>query len=378
MIKEVFITKSSSFFPNSPVSNEEMENKLGLIAGKHSRFKNVVLRQNGIKQRYYALDENQQVTHTNAELALNSMVSLFDKSFKHDDLELLTCATSVPDQLLPSHASMLHGLFKHRPVEIFSSSGVCLTSMQALKIAYLSIKAGEVRNAICSTSELLSPILLSKNFDKEYEELSKIDKNPYIAYEKDFLRFMLSDGASSILLKDTPDGETVLKIEFIDMVSYAHELPTCMYQGADLNNDGELKSWKLYNSADISGKSIFAVKQDIKQLKQNGIKYFAKHIKDALSKHDIDSQSIKYFLPHISSMFFYQPLLDEMKNVNVPIEQSKWFLNLPDIGNIGSAAILASLDGLIKSKKLNSGDKILLAVPESGRFSYGTALLSVV
>lgn len=52
MKNDVFITGTSCYFPNKPVSNEDMEEFLGLIAGKHSRVKPVILKQNGIKQRY--------------------------------------------------------------------------------------------------------------------------------------------------------------------------------------------------------------------------------------------------------------------------------------------------------------------------------------
>ena len=59
-------------------------------------------------------------------------------------------------------------------------------------------------------------------------------------------------------------------------------------------------------------------------------------------------------------------------------DESKWFTNLPEVGNIASAAIFAILDQFWKTHKLVPGEKILLLVPESGRFSYGTVLLSVV
>lgn len=48
MKNDVFITGTSCYFPNKPVSNEDMEEFLGLIAGKHSRVKPVILKQNGI------------------------------------------------------------------------------------------------------------------------------------------------------------------------------------------------------------------------------------------------------------------------------------------------------------------------------------------
>lgn len=101
MKKDVFITGLASFFPNSPVSNDEMEEFLGLISGKHSKVQRIVLKQNGIKRRYYALNKNQEITHTNAEmamLAIRKLLALTNKSQK--DIELLACATATPDQIL--------------------------------------------------------------------------------------------------------------------------------------------------------------------------------------------------------------------------------------------------------------------------------------
>ena len=260
MKKDVFITGLASFFPNSPVSNDEMEEFLGLISGKHSKVQRIVLKQNGIKRRYYALNKNQKITHTNAEmamLAIRKLLALTDKGQK--DIELLACATATPDQILPSHASMVHGLWEE-PVEIFSSAGVCLSCLQALKIAYLSIAASEKQNAICSTSELVSAMLLSKNFDIEYERCCNLGTNPYMALEKDFLRFMLSDGASCALLENHPGEKGVsLKIEWIEMDSYANETPTCMFAGAVRREDGELKSWKSFESQELVDESVIGV-----------------------------------------------------------------------------------------------------------------------
>ena len=64
--------------------------------------------------------------------------------------------------------------------------------------------------------------------------------------------------------------------------------------------------------------------------------------------------------------------------MGIGIDKSKGFTNLPEVGNIASAAIFAILDQFWKTHKLMPGEKILLLVPESGRFSYGTVLLSVV
>ena len=76
MSKEVFITTVTSYFPNSPIDNNSMEDYLGLISGVHSRVKNIVLRQNGIKQRFYAVNTKQEMTHKNEELAQLSIQNI--------------------------------------------------------------------------------------------------------------------------------------------------------------------------------------------------------------------------------------------------------------------------------------------------------------
>ena len=48
-LNEVYIINTSSFFPNNPVSNDEMEDYLGYINDTPSRSKAIVLRNNGIK-----------------------------------------------------------------------------------------------------------------------------------------------------------------------------------------------------------------------------------------------------------------------------------------------------------------------------------------
>ena len=56
-LKEVYITRTSSYFPNDPVSNDEMEEYLGFINDKPSKSRRIVLRNNGITNRFYALDK---------------------------------------------------------------------------------------------------------------------------------------------------------------------------------------------------------------------------------------------------------------------------------------------------------------------------------
>ncbi len=374
----VYITNTSSYLPNEPVANDAMESLLGLIDEKPSRSKRIVLRQNGIKSRYYALDNEGQITHSNAGMTAKAIELLENANLSVQDLEVLVCGTSIPDQLLPSHASMVHGELGSHPMEIFSPSGVCCAGFHALKQAYLSVKAGNSSNAVCTGSELISPLMRKTTFDAETQHLKNLEKQPILAFEKDFLRWMLSDGAGAFWLSNKPLSDDIsFEINWIESISYANELSACMYCGANQLPGGALKGWKEFAPIEWLEQSIFAVKQDVKELAQHIVSYGVRTLGAVCEKHNLSLEQVDYLLPHVSSMYFAERIEEEMKAQNKWIPGEKWFTNLPHVGNVGSASMYLMLDEFKKSGKLQKGDKILLMVPESGRFSYGFALLTV-
>jgi len=91
----------------------------------------------------------------------------------------------------------------------------------------------------------------------------------------------------------------------------------------------------------------------------------------------IKIQEIDYFLPHLSSEFFRIKVSEALSEANIPIPQEKWFTNLTEVGNVGAASAYLILEELFHSGKLKKGDKLLLMVPESSRFSYAYSLLTV-
>lgn len=376
-MKEVYITKISKFLPNRPISNDEMEDKLGVINGKASKGRRIVLRNNQIKTRYYAIDDNGNITHNNAQLTKEAIINLCNGTLDPSEIELLSCGTSSPDQILPSHAAMVHGFLKNGNTEINSPSGACCSGMNALKFGYLSVKSGQTNNAVATGSERTSSWMMSDTFEEELKHLETLEENPILAFNKDFLRWMLSDGAGAFLLENEPKGKHPLKIEWMEGYSYAHELEACMYAGADKLNDGFLKPWSEYPSDQWSKKSLFAMKQDVKLLGENILKKGVDSLKRALKKHNLKSSDIDYYLPHISSNFFKEKLYQEMVAQDSEIPWENWFMNLSKVGNVGAASIYIMLDELVDSGRLKKGDKILLSVPESARFAYAYALLTV-
>jgi len=376
----VYITKASKYLPNTPIDNDQMEIFLGKVNETASKAKRIVLRNNGITTRYYALDTQGNSTHTNADLTCLAIKGLLDTHFKAEDIQVLSCGTSTPDCLLPSHAAMVHGLLKGSgAVELNSSAGVCNSGMNALKFAYLSVKSGNSTNAVCTGSERVSSWLRANKYENEIQSLTLLQEQPILAFKKDFLRFMLSDGAGALRLESKPHPtEISLQILWIEAHSYAHQLEACMYAGSEKQSDSSLKAWSDYSPEQWLEQSIFSIKQDVKLLNENILVKGAESMQTALNKHVLSPDEITYFLPHISSLYFKDRLYEELKKVGIDIPLERWFLNLPKVGNVGSASPYLMLEELLYSGKLQKGDTLLLSVPESGRFSYSYALLKVV
>ncbi len=292
---------------------------------------------------------------------------------------MLACGTTSPDQLLPSHASMVHGALMNKAVEIISPAGSCCSGMHAMRYAYLSVLAGERQHAVCAGSEKLSIWMLAKNFKKETDKEAGIKKKPIVAFKKDFLRWMLSDGAGAALLSPEPNQEGLsLKIDWIESASFAHKLDACMYAGGEKMEDGSIKGWREYPSEEVPEKTLLSLQQDVDLLGDNIVPVGNEFLLDIVKRRGVDIEEIDWFLPHISSEFFRKNIEEELIGSDMPIPQEKWFTNLTRLGNVGAASIFFMLEELFHSDKLKKGDKILCMVPESARFSYVYVMLTAV
>lgn len=379
---DVYINNIQKFMPNEPVENKDIEDYLGYIGGKKSKAKNIVLRSNGIKRRFYVLEKGtEKPLFTNAQLCANAIKRLQDKEFILQDIDCLACGTTSPDQLMPGHALMVQGELKISPIETISASGICLSGMNALKYIYYGIKSGEIKKAVACGSEASSPILSARNFTEESNhKLEELETNAGIAFEKDFLRWMLSDGAGAMRVENTPNKNKIsLKIEFIDILSYAGEMPVCMYSGLEIQEDNSIKSWRAYEQKEVMEKSLLSVKQDVKLLNEKIIEYtVTKPMKQIVEKRNLKPSDYDYFVPHYSSTYFRDKVYEGLIKANFEIPYEKWFTNLVTHGNTGSASMYIMLEELFNNGKLEKGQKILCYIPESGRFSTAFMSLEVV
>lgn len=384
MTPTVYINDIAGFLPNDPVDNEHIEQVLGMIDGKPSRSRRLVLRNNGIKTRYYAIDPiTGKYTHNNAQMTAEAVRALSKKSgIKLRDIELLSCGTSSPDQIKPSHGHMVHGELSGPPSEVVTTAGVCSSGMTAMKYGYMSVALALTKNAVCTGSEFASSFMRGINFEPEiHASITKMEKHPELAFEKDFLRWMLSDGAGAALISSKPNKNRLsLRINWIDYLSFAGDMPVCMYSGAIKKENGCLQGWREADDPlDIIKKSYFSIKQDARILDKHIISMAVEQaLLPIAARHGLKAKEVAWFLPHYSSEYFRGKLHDSMAANGFNISLDRWFTNLASKGNVGAASIYLIMEELMYSGKLNKGDKLLCCIPESARFSICYMLLTVV
>lgn len=378
----VFINRFSAFLPNAPVTNDDIEAVLGQVDHLPSRVKRIVLKNNGIQKRHYALDrDTQALTHTNAQLAAEAVRGLAgDSGFSLSDIQCLCCGTTSPDLLFPGHALMVLGELGLPPLEAVTTAGICISGMTALKYAYMNVATGMSENAVSVGSELSSSFMRSKYFNPSGKTDTDVGRRPTLAFDTDFLRWMLSDGAGAALLSNSPNPSGIsLKVDWIDHLSYAGELDTCMYGGGIKDGNGGMSGWRVVeNITPVDKKCLMAVKQDIRNLEENIVCTMQRALKTCMDRHGFHARDVDWFLPHYSSAVFREKFYTGMVGVGCEIPYGRWFTNLSEKGNTGSAAIYIILEALFSSGRLKPGQRLLCFIPESGRFSHCFMHLTVV
>ena len=375
-----YITATAAVLPNAPVTNDQMEHVLGQLGDKPSRARPTVLRSNGIQTRHYGIDPvTLKPTHTNASLTAEAVRALGQDGFDLAALECLACGTSIADQIMPNHASMVHGELALQPLEAVATTGVCLSGMASLRYAHMAVLSGTRLNAVATGSELASSMMSVRNLRIE-TDAEELEAKPELAFDRDFLRWMLSDGAGAVLIEPAPRAGAVnLRIDWIELFSYAGTMETCMYAGAAKMPDGTVKGWTQMTPREREHNTIMAVRQDVKLLNDYVMEYTVeKPVRTLAGRRGLKAENIDWFLPHYSSKFFRDKVYAHLVKGGVDVPQDRWFTNLATKGNTGAASIYIIIDELRRSGRLHPGQRLLCYVPESGRFATGFMHLTVV
>lgn len=358
----VFITALGSHLPGQPVENDAMEAYLGPLDPRQRRLKAAALKRNGIRRRHYALGSDATSASMAAEAARAALASA---EIDPQRIGFLAAASSQNDLLAPGIASAVHGELRTRPLDIASFNSFCASGMMAMEAAWTRLLSGRDEAALVCASEFASRFLRA----------GYIGDAPTTA-DAEFLRWTLSDGAGAAVLETKPNEHGLsLRIDWIDLKSYADTHDTCMWGGASRDRTLPWSNYPTLEDARRAG--AFLLQQDLESLDTIvplGVRRYFELIEDG----KLDPDAVDHALYHFSTDHFRRRLIEASRAAGAPFDPAKLFTNLYERGNTGSASIFVMLDELFKSGRLKPGQRILCMVPESGRFIISFMHLTVV
>ena len=363
-----YITRTGAFLPGEPIDNASMSDFMGTLWGE-PKVRRQILKANGIERRHYALDRRQRPTHDVYQLAARAVEHCLEgdgdeEGRNKEPITYLSAGSTHTPFNGPGLSSQLHAELAGRgglghPLEINSNAGICTSGAQAIVNADRAIRSGDHRRALAVGVEQCSVVLKSKAIRPTYDLRQMLrDLRRSRWFMSVFLRSMLSDGAGAFLIEGRPSPSRVsFEIEWTHSRSFAHQTPLCM----KLDNRDQLLS------------------QDIQVLTQFMGPCVREVVAEAMTQYDDHLGRFKTILPHLSSFFFRRHVFQVFRALGGGREQPlEYWTNLATRGNTGSASIYILLDEYIRTHELANGDRLLLFIPESGRFNFVLVSLKAV
>jgi 3-oxoacyl-[acyl-carrier-protein] synthase-3 len=366
----VYLESAGYFMPGEPVSNDAMDSYIAPLNRMSSRIKSRILAENGIKQRYYAIDQEGATVFSNAQLAANAIRDCLRRNDSDlSAVSLLASGSSGGDALMPGFSNMIQGELAAHPMETLSVHGICAAGVSAIQTAAQGVELGGHASALAVASELPSRLFKRSRFAARGYDAD---------FDAHFLRWMLSDGAGAVLLGNSgrplPGASqgVRLRLKWVHQRSFSGDYPVCMQLGLSADRARGHLDYPSWNEAEADG--ALSLRQDIRLLPHLfdiGIHEYAKLVRDGW----VDPDQVDHFLCHYSSEKFIPVVEDLMERAGLVIPRERWFSNLAWRGNTGAASILIMLAEFLETREVKPGEQIFCYIPESGRFMAAYMLL---
>lgn len=360
----VYVESAGYFMPGEPVANVDMDRYIAPLNRISGRIKHRILAENGIKQRYYSIDDNGNARWTNAAQAAGAIKDCLRRQDRTlNEVSLLTCGSSGGDALMPGFANMIQGELAAHPMETLSVHGICAAGVSAIQAAAQGIQLGAHQRALAVASEMPSRLFKRSRFAARGYDAD---------FDSHFLRWMLSDGAGALMLGAS--GAAVpgasagvrLRLKWIHQRSFSGDYPVCMQLGLPAGGGQAHLDYPSWTEAEAAG--ALSLRQDIRLLPHLfdiGIHEYVSLVRDGW----VHPDRVDHFLCHYSSEKFIPVVADLMEKAGLAIPRERWFSNLAWRGNTGAASILIMLAEFLETHALTPGQQVFCYIPESGRFT---------
>ena len=317
------ITGTGSYLQPRFVTNQQLVEQLAARGVETSD--EWIVERTGIRARHFA-DEGTFSSDLAVEAARKALEAAGASA---DEVDLIIVATSTPDMVFPSTASIVQHKLGIAGCPAFDVQAVCTGFIYALTVADAMIRSGTARKALVIGTEIFSRIL---DFD---------DRTTCVLF---------GDGAGAILLE-------------------ASEQPGIL--ATDLHADGSYREI-LHVPGHVSGGEISGsplLQMDGQAVFKLAVGLLEKTATAVLAKAGMEKEQVDWLVPHQANI---RIMMSTARKLRLPAD--KVIVTLEEQGNTSAASIPLALDAGVRSGQIQPGQTLLLE-GVGGGFTWGSVLL---
>lgn len=272
----------------------------------------------GIKQRHKAApDEYTSQFGTRA-----AKMALERAGLKPEDIDIIICATTTPDQIMPSTGVLIQaqiGAVNAAGMDVFAA---CSGFLYGITMVESMIRTGAIRHALVIGAEVLTK---------------------YVDYTDRSTCVIFGDGAGAAVLGPVPEGKGILATKIRSDGRYEEQL-FCPGGGTKMGTTHETIDNRMHFFK-MKGNELFKV----------AVRSMAEISAEMLGRCGLTVDDVDIVIPHQAN----QRITDAVaERLGAPAE--KVYSNIAYHGNTSSASIPIALDECIQSGRIKEGSTVLL------------------
>lgn len=286
----------------------------------------------GIRQRHKAAD-NEYTSQFGTSAAKQALERA---GLKPEDIDLIVCATTTPDQIMPSTGALIQaqiGATNAAGMDIFAA---CSGFLYGLTMVESMIRTEQIKYALVIGAEVLTK---------------------YVDYTDRGTCVIFGDGAGAAVLGPVNSGKGILATKIKSDGRYEEQLYA---------PGGGTKLGTTHKTID-DGEHFFKMKGN--ELFKVAVRSMADISAEMVEKAGYAVEDIDLVIPHQAN----QRITDAVASrLGVPDE--KVYSNIAEMGNTSSASIPIAIDECIQTGKIKDGSLVLLTAFGGGVTWGGTVI----
>ncbi len=320
--KRSVVVGCGSALPRKAVTNAELE----AVVETSDAW---ITQRTGIRQRHIAAEDE-----TTSVLGIKAaQAALADAGLGIEDIDLIICATSTPDNTFPSTATQIQaGLGMHHGAA-FDLQAVCTGFVYAVATADNFLKTGAHRRALVIGAETFSRIL------------DWSDRTTCVLF---------GDGAGAVVL-EAQDGTGASGDRGV--------LTT------QLRSDGRYRDKLYVDGGPGSTKTTGCLRMEGREVFRFAVGMVTDVVEAAFAQTGTSAEELSWFVPHQANKRIIDASADKLG-----IAPEKVVITVDRHGNTSAASIPLALDVAVKDGRIRRGDLVMLEAIGGG-FTWGSALI---